>query len=107
MTAHFLQIVPLDATLIPSIECQRIACEYLADLLPDRSGRPGIEGIFPSVGDIDFNEHPEEALANPHYTDQTRFSITIDNHHHQLTDQELSELESLLSCPLKQKVVEY
>ncbi len=62
---------------------------------------------FPSVGDIDFNEHPEEALANPHYVDQTRFSITIDNHRDLLGDAELAELESLLCCSLRQNVHDY
>ena len=110
MTAHFVQIVPVDPTFMPPIESQRKACELLADAFPHRSGRWREQGSledFPSVGDIDFNEHPEEALANPHYVDQTRFSITIDNHRDLLGDAELAQLESLLCCSLRQKVHDY
>ena len=110
MTAYFLALVPKDVSFVPLVESQRKACEFLADAFPYRSGRwrdQGDIGDFPSVGDIDFNEHPEEALANPYYVDQTRFSITIDNHRELLTDAELAQLEALLGCSLKQKVCEY
>ena len=82
----------------------------MADAFPYRSGRWRDQGSvedFPSVGDIDFNEHPEEALANPYYVDQTRFSIAIENHRELLTEIELAQLEALLGCSLKQKVCEY
>ena len=110
MVRHFLQISPVDATFIPPVESQRRACEFLADAFPYRSGRCRDQGSledFPSVGDIDFNEDPEEALANPHYVDPTRFSITIDNHRDLLGDAELAQLESLLCCSLRQKVQDY
>jgi hypothetical protein len=110
MVRHFLQISPVDASFIPPVESQRKACEFLADAFPYRSGRwrgRGSIDEFPSVGDIDFNEHSEAALANPHYVDQTRFSITIDNHRDLLADAELAELESLLCCSLRQKVLDY
>jgi hypothetical protein len=110
MTIRFLEIVPVDSSLIPPVELQRRACEFLADAFPHRSGRwrdLGDIGDFPSVGDIDFNEHPEEALANPHYSDQTRLSITINNHRELLAAATLAELEFLLCCSLRQRVYVY
>ena len=110
MTRHFLMIRPLDKSFLPTVESQRQACEVLADAYPYRSGRcRGGENTesFPSVGDIDFNEHSEETLANPYYTDQTRFSITIDNHRDLLGESELAQLESLLACRLLQSIIEY
>ena len=110
MTAYFLDIVPEDVSFVPAVESQRKACDFLADVLPYRNGRWRGKGSiedFPSVGDIDVNEHPEEALANPHYVDQSRFSITIENHRELLTDAEFAQLAALLGCSLKQKVCEY
>jgi hypothetical protein len=95
MVRHFLKISPVDVSFIPPVESQRKACEFLADAFPYRSGRwrdqGSLEG-FPSVGDIDFNEHSEAAMVNPHYSNQTRFSITIDNHRDLLGDAELAQL---------------
>ena len=110
MVRHYVSIVPVDASLVPSIEAQKKACEFLADAFPYRSGRWQNESSldeFPSVGDIDFTEHPEEALANPHYVGQTRFSIAIDNHRALLTDAQLEQLETLLDCSLRQSVFGY
>jgi len=51
--------------------------------------------------------HCTGALADPHYSDQTRFFITIDNHRDLLSDAELAQPESLLCCSLRQEACEY
>lgn len=110
MSSYFLQIVPSDRHFIPRLDAQIQACDFIADLLPERSGRwrgQGSIAEFPSVGDIDFTIHDDEAMANPYYVNQTRFSIAIDNHREILPREHFEQLELMLGCDLLQRVCEY
>lgn len=109
MSAHFLRIVPVDAFFVPPLDLQIKACDFLANLLPARSGRwqdRGSIAEFPSLGDIDFTTE-DVTPADSHDVAHARFSVTIDNCRDMLTPSDLSHLENLLGCCLQQEVVAY